>query len=55
MYVALIIILSLLSIVLLIHNTILQKRNELLHYSLSVLVGHIFDENGEEYVKKLMK
>ncbi|MCO4330315.1 hypothetical protein MTR12_10980 [Staphylococcus agnetis] len=51
----LVILLSLLSMILLIHNTILQKKNELLHYSLSVLVGHIFDERGEEYLKKLMK
>lgn len=51
----LVILLSLLSIVLLIHNTILKKRNEILNYTVSILAGHIFDESGEEYVKKLMK
>lgn len=51
----LVILLSLLSIVLLIHNTILKKRNEILNYAVGVLAGHVFDENGEEYVKKLMK
>ncbi|HEC2158292.1 TPA: hypothetical protein R1904_001654 [Staphylococcus delphini] len=51
----LIILISLLSIALLIHNTILQKRNEILSYAISVLAGHVFEESGEEYVKKLMK
>ncbi|MDU0465800.1 hypothetical protein [Staphylococcus chromogenes] len=55
MWAALIIFLSVLSIVLLIHNTILQKKNEILNYALSVLAGHVFKESGEEYVKKLMK
>ncbi|MDU0430653.1 hypothetical protein QVA60_09170 [Staphylococcus chromogenes] len=48
-------LLSLLSIALLIHNTVLQKKNEILNYAVSVLAGHVFDESGEEYVKKLMK
>ncbi|MDU0480655.1 hypothetical protein [Staphylococcus chromogenes] len=48
-------LLSILSIALLIHNTRLKKKNEILNYAVSVLVGHVFDENGEEYVKKLMK
>ncbi|MCE4965292.1 hypothetical protein [Staphylococcus chromogenes] len=51
----LITLLSLLSIALLIHNTILKKRNEILNYAVSVLAGHVFDESGEEYVKKLKK
>ncbi|MDT0715386.1 hypothetical protein RM629_03965 [Staphylococcus chromogenes] len=51
----LIILLSLLSIALLIHNTTLKKRNDLLNYTVGVLAGHVFDESGEEYVKKLMK
>lgn len=51
----LVILLSLLSIVLLIHNTILKKRNEILNYALSVLAGHVFEESGKEYLKKLMK
>lgn len=51
----LVILLSLLSIVLLIHNTILQKKNAILNYAVSVLAGHVFEESGEEYVKKLMK
>ncbi|WP_198645555.1 hypothetical protein [Staphylococcus chromogenes] len=48
-------LLSLLSIALLIHNTRLKKKNEILNYTVSILAGHIFDESGEEYVKKLMK
>lgn len=51
----LVILLSLLSIVLLIHNTALKKRNDLLNYTVGVLAGRIFDDNGEEYLKKLMK
>lgn len=51
----LIILLAILSIVLLIRNTTLKKRNDLLKYTVGVLAGHIFDESGEEYVKKLMK
>ncbi|WP_157950553.1 hypothetical protein [Staphylococcus agnetis] len=51
----LIILLSLLSIALLIHNTILKKRNEILNYAVSVLAGHVFEESGEEYVKELFK
>lgn len=51
----LVILLSLLSIALLIHNTRLKKRNEILNYAVSVLAGHVFEESGEEYVKKLMK
>lgn len=51
----LVILLSLLSIVLLIHNTALKKRNDLLNYTVGVLAGHIFDESGEEYLKKLTK
>lgn len=48
-------LLSLLSIALLIHNTRLKKKNEILNYAVSVLAGHVFEEHGEEYVKKLMK
>ncbi len=55
MYITLIIILSLLSIVLLIHNTLLQKENDTLSYTVGILASHIFDENGKDYVKKLMK
>ncbi|WP_186433259.1 hypothetical protein [Staphylococcus hominis] len=51
----LIILLSLLSIALLIHNTILQKKNEILNYAVNVLAGHVFEESGEDYIKKLMK
>ncbi|MCO4330309.1 hypothetical protein MTQ89_08295 [Staphylococcus hyicus] len=49
------IILGIVAIALLIHNTILQKQNNKLLYTVSVLAGHIFDERGEEYLKKLMK
>ncbi|MCQ9290444.1 hypothetical protein NQ016_02780 [Staphylococcus hyicus] len=55
MHIGLIIILSLLSITLLIHNTLLQKKNDTLSYTVGILASHIFDENGEDYVKKLMK
>ncbi|UXU59007.1 hypothetical protein [Staphylococcus agnetis] len=51
----LITILSLLSIALLIHNTILRKRNEILNYTVSILAGHVFEESGEDYVKELFK
>lgn len=51
----LVILLSLLSIVLLIHNTALKKRNDLLNYTVGVLAGYVFEEHGEEYLKKLTK
>lgn len=54
MYMTLI-ILGIIAIALLIHNTMLQKQNDKLRYTVSVLAGHIWAERGEEYVKELMK